>query len=97
MGSIAGKMDTRNDFNIKNKQKRSFKEELNSHLVTLFDLGPPDFRKKAERNQIISIKAVTNIVNSMDDDQFKKMRKRISVYMRSVDKILKNQNQEDAA
>jgi hypothetical protein len=63
----------------------------------LFDLGPPSFRKKAEKNQIISIKAVTNIVNSMDDNQFKKMRKRVSVYMRSVDKILKNQNQEDAA
>jgi len=39
---------------------------------------------------------VANIVNSMDDNQFKKMRKRVSVYMRSVDKILKNQNQEDA-
>ena len=33
----------------------------------------------------------------MDDGQFKKMRKRVRVYMRSVDKILENQNQEDAA
>ena len=81
---------------LRTNKKESFKEELNSHLVTLFDLGPPSFRKKAEKNQIISIKAVTNIVNSMDDNQFKKMRKRVSVYMRSVDKILKNQNQEDA-
>ena len=82
---------------LRTNQKESFKEELNSHLVTLFDLGPPSFRKKVERNQIISIKAVTNIVNSMDDDQFKKMRKRVRVYMRSVDKILENQNQEDTA
>ena len=82
---------------LRTNKEESFKEELNSHLVTLFDLGPSDFRKKAKRNQIISIKAVTNTVNSMDDDQFKKMRKRIRVYMRSVDKILENQNQEDAA
>ena len=70
---------------------------MNSHLVSLFDLGPSSFRKKVERNQIISIKAVTKVVNSMDDGQFKKMRKRISVYIRSVDKILKNQNPEEAA
>ena len=82
---------------LRTNKEESFKEDLNSHLVTLFDLGPSDFRKKAKRNQIISIKAVTNTVNSMDDDQFKKMRKRIRVYMRSVDKILENQNQEDAA
>ena len=82
---------------LRTNKEESFKEELNSHLVTLFDLGPSDFRKKAKRNQIINIKAVTNTVNSMDDDQFKKMRKRIRVYMRSVDKILENQNQEDAA
>ena len=82
---------------LRTNKEESFKEDLNSHLVTLFDLGPSDFRKKAKRNQIINIKAVTNTVNSMDDDQFKKMRKRIRVYMRSVDKILENQNQEDAA
>ena len=82
---------------LRTNKEESFKEELNSHLVTLFDLGPSDFRKKAKRNQIINIKAVTNTVNSMDGDQFKKMRKRIRVYMRSVDKILENQNQEDAA
>ena len=82
---------------LRSNKKESFKEEMNSHLVTLFDLGPSSFRKKVERNQIISIKAVTKVVNSMDDGQFKKMRKRISVYIRSVDKILKNQNQEEAA
>jgi len=82
---------------LRTNQKESFKEELNGHLVTLFDLGPPSFRKKVERNQIISIKAVTEVVNSMDDDQFKKMRKRVRVYIRSVDKILKNQNLEEAA
>ena len=63
----------------------------------MFDLGPASFRQKVERNQIISIKAVTKVVNSMDDDQFKKMRKRVRVYIRSVDKILKNQNPEEAA
>ena len=82
---------------LRSNKKESFKEELNSHLVTLFDLGPSSFRKKVERNQVISIKAVTKVVNSMDDGQFKKMRKRISVYIRSVDKILKNQNPEEAA
>ena len=82
---------------LRTNKKESFKEELNSHLVALFDLGPSSFRKKVERNQIISIKAVTKVVNSMDDDQFKKMRKRVRVYIRSVDKILKNQNQEEAA
>ena len=82
---------------LRKNKKESFKEELNSHLVTLFDLGPSSFRKKVERNQIISIKAVTKVVNSMDDDQFKKMRKRVRVYIRSVDKILKNQNLEEAA
>ena len=82
---------------LRKNKKESFKEELNSHLVALFDLGPSSFRKKVERNQIISIKAVTKVVNSMDDDQFKKMRKRVRVYIRSVDKILKNQNQEEAA
>ena len=82
---------------LRKNKKESFKEELNSHLVTLFDLGPSSFRKKVERNQIISIKAVTKVVNSMDDDQFKKMRKRVRVYIRSVDKILKNQNPEEAA
>jgi len=82
---------------LRTNKKESFKEELNSHLVALFDLGPSSFRKKVERNQIISIKAVTKVVNSMDDDQFKKMRKRVRIYIRSVDKILKNQNQEEAA
>ena len=82
---------------LRTNKKESFKEELNSHLVALFDLGPSSFRKKVERNQIISIKAVTKVVNSMDDDQFKKMRKRVRVYIRSVDKILKNQNPEEAA
>ena len=82
---------------LRKNKKESFKEELNSHLVTLFDLGPSSFRKKVERNQIISIKAVTKVVNSMDDDQFKKMRKRVRVYIRSVEKILKNQNPEEAA
>ena len=55
---------------LRTNKEESFKEDLNSHLVTLFDLGPSDFRKKAKRNQIINIKAVTNTVNSMDDDQF---------------------------
>ena len=82
---------------LRTNQKESFKEELNSHLVNLLDLGPPSFRKKVERNRIISIKAVTKVVNSMDDDQFKKMRKRVRVYIRSLDKILKNQNPEEAA
>ena len=82
---------------LRTNQKESFKEELNRHLVSLFDLGPPSFRKKVESNQIINIKAVTKVVNSMDDDQFKKMRKRVRVYIRSVDKILKNQNPEEAA
>jgi hypothetical protein len=82
---------------LRTNQEELFKEELKRHLVTLFDLGPPSFREKVERNQIISIKAVTKVVNSMNDDQFKKMRKRVRVYIRSVDKILKNQNQEEAA
>ena len=82
---------------LRTNQEEPFKEELKRHLVTLFDLGPPSFREKVERNQIISIKAVTKVVNSMNDDQFKKMRKRVRVYIRSVDKILKNQNQEEAA
>ena len=82
---------------LRTNQEEPFKEELKRHLVTLFYLGPPSFREKVERNQIISIKAVTKVVNSMDDDQFKKMRKRVRVYIRSVDKILKNQNQEEAA
>ena len=82
---------------LRTNQEEPFKEELKRHLVTLFDLGPASFRKKVEKNQIISIKAVTKVVNSMDDDQFKKMRKRVRVYIRSVDKILKNQNQEGTA
>jgi hypothetical protein len=82
---------------LRTNQEEPFKEELKRHLVTLFNLGPPSFREKVERNQIINIKAVTKVVNSMDDDQFKKMRKRVRVYIRSVDKILKNQNQEEAA
>jgi len=82
---------------LRTNQKESFKEELNIHLVTLYDLGPPSFRKRVERNQIISIKAVTKVVNSMDDDQFKKMRKRVRAYIRSLDTILKDQNPEEAA
>jgi hypothetical protein len=79
---------------LKTNQQNGFEEKLNNHLSGLFDLGPPSFRDKIERNRIIGIAAIKNIISSMNDSQFKKMKKSIRVYQRSINRILENQNQE---
>ena len=79
---------------LKTNQQNGFEEKLNNHLSGLFDLGPPSFRDKIERNRIIGIAAIKNTISSMNDSQFKKMKKSIRVYQRSINRILENQNQE---
>jgi len=79
---------------LKTNQQNGFEKKLNNHLSSLFDLGPPSFRDKIERNRIIGIAAIKNIISSMNDSQFKKMKKSIRVYQRSINRILENQNQE---
>jgi len=79
---------------LKTNQQNGFEKKLNNHLSGLFDLGPPSFRDKIERNRIIGIAAIKNIISSMNDSQFKKMKKSIRVYQRSINRILENQNQE---
>ena len=79
---------------LKTNQQNGFEEKLNNHLSGLFDLGPPSFRDKIERNRIIGIAAIKNTISSMNDSQFKKMQKSIRVYQRSINRILENQNQE---
>tara|TARA_B110000263_G_scaffold72365_1_gene63269 strand:- start:51 stop:923 length:873 start_codon:yes stop_codon:yes gene_type:complete len=82
---------------LKTNQQNGFEEKLNNHLSGLFDLGPPSFRDKIERNRIIGIAAIKNIISSMNDSQFKKMKKSIRVYQRSINRILENQNQEGSS
>ena len=77
---------------LKTNQQNGFEKKLNNHLSSLFDLGPPSFRDKIERNRIIGIAAIKNIISSMNDSQFKKMKKSIRVYQRSINRILENQN-----
>ena len=79
---------------LKTNQQNGFEKKLNNHLSSLFDLGPPSFRDKIERNRIIGIAAIKNTISSMNDSQFKKMKKSIRVYQRSINRILENQNQE---
>lgn len=82
---------------LKTNQQNGFEEKLNNHLSGLFDLGPPSFRDKIERNRIIGIAAIKNTISSMNDSQFKKMKKSIRVYQRSINRILENQNQEGSS
>ena len=82
---------------LKTNQQNGFEEKLNNHLSGLFDLGPPSFRDKIERNRIIGIAAIKNTISSMNDSQFKKMQKSIRVYQRSINRILENQNQEGSS
>ena len=82
---------------LKTNQQNGFEEKLNSHLTGLFDLGPLSFRDKIERNRIIGIAAIKNTISSMNDSQFKKMKKSIRVYQRSINRILENQNQEGSS
>ena len=82
---------------LKTNQQNGFEEKLNNHLTGLFDLGPPSFRDKIERNRIIGIAAIKNTISSMNDSQFKKMKKSIRVYQRSINRILENQNQEGSS
>ena len=77
---------------LKTNQQNGFEKKLNNHLSSLFDLGPPSFRDKIERNRIIGIAAIKNIISSMNDSQFKKMQKSIRAYQRSINRILENQN-----
>jgi Zn-dependent oligopeptidase len=79
---------------LRTNQQNGFDEELKDHLSSLFDLGTPDFKEKNKRNQTIGIRTITKIANSMDEGQFNKMKKNIRIYRRSIDKILRNQNQE---
>ena len=60
---------------LKTNQQNGFEKKLNNHLSSLFDLGPPSFRDKIERNRIIGIAAIKNTISSMNDSQFKKMKK----------------------
>ncbi len=82
---------------LKTNQQNGFEEKLNNHLSGLFDLGPPSFRDKIEKNRIIGIAAIKNTISSMNDSQFKKMKKSIRVYQRSINRILENQNQEGSS
>ena len=82
---------------LKTNQQNGFEEKLNNHLSGLFDLGPPSFRDKIEKNRIIGIAAIKNTISSMNDSQFKKMQKSIRVYQRSINRILENQNQEGSS
>ena len=82
---------------LKTNQQNGFEKKLNNHLSSLFDLGPPSFRDKIERNRIIGIAAIKNTISSMNDSQFKKMQKSIRVYQRSINRILENQNQEGSS
>ena len=77
---------------LKTNQQNGFEKKLNNHLSGLFDLGPPSFRDKIEKNRIIGIAAIKNIISSMNDSQFKKMQKSIRAYQRSINRILENQN-----
>lgn len=78
---------------ILNQEKGGdFQKELNNHFDDLFDLGPQIFKDRVKKNQTLGIIAVTNIIKSMDENQFKKMNKRLSVFQRSILKIIKNQD-----
>lgn len=83
---------------ILNKQEgRALQKNLDDHLNDLSELGSQNFQDRVQKNQTIGIIAITDIVSSMDENQFKKMNKTLSVFQKSILRIIKNQNEESSS
>ena len=77
---------------LRKNEQNNFKKKLSVHLKGLSDLGSQVFKDKIEQNKIIGIIAVSNVVGSMDESQFKKMNKSLNVFQKSILQIIKNQD-----
>jgi len=77
---------------LRKNEQNNFKKELSVHLKGLSDLGSQVFKDKIEQNKTIGIIAVSNVVGSMDEGQFKKMNKSLNVFQKSILQIIKKQD-----
>lgn len=77
---------------LRKNEQNNFKKELSVHLKGLSDLGSQVFKDKIEQNKTIGIVAVSNVVGSMDESQFKKMNKSLNVFQKSILQIIKKQD-----
>lgn len=75
---------------VRQNKQDGYESKLSNYLRSIQDLGGPEFRKKVDQNERLSLEIIEVIFRSLNEKQLKSFRRNIDIYLKSINRILSN-------